>query len=251
VPLTIQRLVDHPDGMGFLRQLQGGIVGGAPVAAPLAEALGETRLRVGYGQTEASPGIALGAPGAWAANYLGRPLGCDVHLDADGEIHFQGPNACVGFWGEDGLDRRAPDRTVATGDLGTRDGDDLFFRGRTDDAFKLSNGKLVQAGAHEATLKEAFPELQDAFLFTHDGTNLTLALLPRTSASPPDPEALHSHLQSLAKRVHHVRVLDPASWQASKKGAVDRRAMARQLAGTDAEAGRSSPDAHDALSSSH
>jgi acyl-CoA synthetase (AMP-forming)/AMP-acid ligase II len=144
VPLTVQRLFDHPDGPDLLRQLQGGIVGGAPIPGPLATRLEDTCLRVGYGQTEAAPGVALGPPGRWEAHYLGRPVGCSVEIAEDGELLFEGSNACVGVWEEDGLNRADPNRTVHTGDRAERDGDDLYFRGRKDQAFKLSNGRLVK-----------------------------------------------------------------------------------------------------------
>ena len=82
VPLTIRRLAETGRGQQFLRGLSGGIVGGAPVDENLAAFLSQTNLRVGYGQTEASPGITLGGPGHWpGAGYLGTPLGCETRID--------------------------------------------------------------------------------------------------------------------------------------------------------------------------
>jgi acyl-CoA synthetase (AMP-forming)/AMP-acid ligase II len=63
VPRTITLLTDDARGRALLAGLAGGVVGGAPVDAVLAATLAGTRLRVGYGQTEAAPGIALGEPG--------------------------------------------------------------------------------------------------------------------------------------------------------------------------------------------
>ena len=231
VPLTIQRLLGTAGGAALLDQLHGGIVGGAPVSGPLADRLSQTRLRVGYGQTEAAPGITLGPPGQWAANYLGRPLGCDVTVADDGELLFEGPNACVGVWRRhEGLDRLDPERTVRTGDLVRREGDDLFFEGRTDTAFKLSNGRLVRAGAWEGRLTSEYPFLHDALLFTPDGTDLVLALCTaRPAADGPSLNEIRDRLGALGNRLLDVVTISPEEWQQLPKGTVDRDEMTRRL----------------------
>jgi long-subunit acyl-CoA synthetase (AMP-forming) len=231
VPLTMQHLLEQEGGPALLDRLHGGIVGGAPVSGPLADRLSETRLRAGYGQTEAAPGITLGPPGRWAANYLGRPLGCDVIVADDGELLFEGPNACVGVWRRhEGLDRRDPDRTVHTGDLVRRDGDDLFFEGRKDTAFKLSNGRLVRAGAWEGRLTSTYPFLHDALLFTPDGTDLALALCTdHPPAKLPSLNNLRDDLGALGNRLAEVTTVSPGDWIQLPKGTVDRNEMTRRL----------------------
>ena len=231
VPLTIQRLLETDGGPTLLRRLDGGIVGGAPVAGPLADQLAETRLRAGYGQTEAAPGIALGAPGEWAAHYLGRPLGCEVRVAEDGELLFEGPNACVGVWRRhEGLERRAPTRTVRTGDLARREGDALYFEGRKDTAFKLSNGRFVRAGAWEARLKSQFPSLHDALLFTPAGEDISVALCvdPSTSEGPSET-AIRDVLGRLGHRLSGGVRVAPEDWAQGPKGTVDRDEMTRRL----------------------
>ncbi len=233
VPLTIQRLADTQGGWRLLRQLQGGIVGGAPVSGPLAERLSYTCLRAGYGQTEASPGIALGSPGKWDAHYLGRPVGCTVEVNDDGELSFEGPNACVGVWQDGALHRTDPTRTVYTGDLVRRDGEDLFFQGRKDDSFKLSNGRLVQAGAVEAILKTNYPELRDALVFTPNGDDLAVALCPSDpSTKTPAPDDVEKTLGSLGRRVVWTTTVQPDAWATQAKGTVDRESMTRTLTET-------------------
>ncbi len=231
VPLTIRRLWATDRGPALLRRLHGGIVGGAPVAGPLADRLSETRLRAGYGQTEAAPGIALGAPGEWDAHYLGRPLGCQVRVAEDGELLFEGPNACVGVWRRhEGLDRRAPNRTVRTGDLVRREGDALYFDGRKDTAFKLSNGRFVRAGAWEARLKGQFPSLHDALLFTPAGEDLSVALCVDPSASEgPSEAAIRDVLGPLGHRLAGCVRVAPEDWAQEGKGTVDRDEMTRRL----------------------
>jgi acyl-CoA synthetase (AMP-forming)/AMP-acid ligase II len=231
VPLTIQRLLEHERGPALLDQLHGGIVGGAPVSGPLADRLSKTRLRAGYGQTEAAPGITLGPPGRWDANYLGQPLGCRVEVAEDGELLFEGPNACVGVWRRnEGLARAAPDRTVRTGDLVRRDGDDLFFEGRKDTSFKLSNGRLVRAGAWEARLTSTYPFLHDALLFTPDGADIAVALCAdRAETEVPSEDNVRDLLGALGHRLAGVTTVPPEEWTQRPKGTVDRDAMARRL----------------------
>ena len=243
VPLTIQRLLEVEGGTALLRRLHGGIVGGAPVPGPLAEQLSETRLRAGYGQTEAAPGITLGPPGRWAAHYLGRPLGCSVDVTEDDELRFHGPNAYVGVWRRhEGLDRRSPDGPVHTGDLVRRDGDDLYFEGRKDTTFSLSNGRLVPAGALEGRLKRAHPALHDALLYTPDGTNVALALCAASPAARPSEDALRDTLGALGTRLVQTTVVPPDDWAQRPKGTVDRAAMTDRLR-TGASLPGPSPDA--------
>ncbi|WP_332314580.1 class I adenylate-forming enzyme family protein [Salinibacter sp.] len=236
VPLTIQRLLETERGPALLRRLHGGIVGGAPVAGPLADRLAETRLRAGYGQTEAAPGITLGPPGQWAAHYLGRPLGCEATVADDGELLFEGPNACIGTWRRhEGLNRQDPTRTVPTGDLVRRDGDGLFFEGRKDTAFKLSNGRLVRAGAWEGRLKSQFPSLHDALLFTPAGDGISVALcIDPCGAKGPSERAIREVLGSLAERLVDCVRVAPENWVQRAKGTVDRAEMTRRLRASEA-----------------
>lgn len=242
VPLTLQRLFESDEGRCLLHDLQGGIVGGAPVSAPLANQLSSTQLRAGYGQTEASPGITLGEPGTWSAHYLGQPVGCHVTLADDGELLFEGPNACVGFWQEGELVRADPTRTVHTGDLVTRDGDDFIFQGRKDASFKLSNGRFVPAGALEGTLKTTYDTLHDALIFTPDGDNVAVALCPTSSsADVPDLDALRDALGPLGQRLVWCTSVSPDAWQTHPKGTVDRPAMTTSLSAKYRAAAPSSP----------
>ena len=230
VPLTIQRLLDHEGGQALLSQLNGGIVGGAPISAPLAEALSQTSLRVGYGQTEASPGIALGDPGVWAPNYLGRPLGCTVRIRDGGELFFRGQNACLGRWTESGLHRMGPERWVRTGDRAERRNDGLYFRGRTDASFKLMNGRMVDAGPIEAQLKEAFDDARDALVWSPDGSHLAVAFCWEGSPSNhPSADTVSPHLGPLHDRLEATLFVHPDDWPTTPKGSVDRPTLQSHL----------------------
>jgi acyl-CoA synthetase (AMP-forming)/AMP-acid ligase II len=232
VPLTIRRLAEHDRGDRVLDALVGGIVGGAAVSAPLAVRLSDTQLRVGYGQTEAAPGITLGARGEWAANYLGTPLGCEVDVSDAGTLRFRGPNACLGTWTDGALQRTDPDRWVDTGDLVERDGDAFYYRGRADDTFKLPNGRLVKAGAWEARLKEQFAPLRDALVCTtqHRDVCVALCIDPEASDDPPSREDVAACLDPIAQYLDDVCVVPAAEWQSLPKGELDRSAMTQYVA---------------------
>jgi len=228
VPLTIQKIAQLPDGESLLRGL-GGVIGGAPVSALLADLLAETRFQVGYGQTEASPGIALGEPGLWMPSTLGRSVGCRVRLSADSVLEFSGMNACLGLWTERGLERLDADRWVRTGDLAAQRGQDFVFLGRADDCFKLSNGRAIEAGRWEGRLRDAFPELQDALLYTPDGDTLAVGLLLDATATQPGQEALRAAMCMLGSRLTAVGALRRESCRFTPKGELDRAATRRLL----------------------
>jgi len=146
VPRTVSTVPD-----AILSSLTGGIVGGAPVRGSLRVRLQRTRLRVGYGQTECSPGATLGHPGEWEHDdFLGRPLGCEVTLgppDEEGarELLVRGTNTAIGSLEDDTVKPVvAPDGWLHTGDLALpTDTGGFIFQGRSDERFKLDNGRMV------------------------------------------------------------------------------------------------------------
>ncbi len=226
VPSLVDRLARDPRGSALLDRLQGGIVGGAAVHAPLAARLARTRLRVGYGQTEAAPGITFGEPGDWRPRWLGRALGCEVRRDDDGVLAFRGPNACVGEWRDGGLVRLAPDTWRRTGDVvsATADGG-WCFEGRASDSFKLSNGRLVEAAHWEARLRAAHPAIDELVLHTRDGDTLELVLSMRDGAPAPTVASLAPTLGPLADRLAAVHTVGADAWVRTLKGEVNRYAL--------------------------
>jgi long-subunit acyl-CoA synthetase (AMP-forming) len=224
VPRTVRLLAERADGRALLERLAGGVVGGAPVGHALATALARTRLRVGYGQTEAAPGIALGEPGEWRDGILGRPLGCEVRIDDDGVLAFRGPNACLGEWRDGALVRLPPDRWVRTGDLARRETDEsLTFEGRLAHGFKLANGRHAATAEIERAILARVPALRDVLLSSPDGETLVLACTPSDGHPLPGPEQVVPALGTLRGRPLRVVGVAPDRWVRTPKGELDRR----------------------------
>ena len=226
VPLQAERLSESTEGLSLLESLAGGAVGGAPVGAELAATLGGTRLRAGYGQTEASPGVSLGEPGVWCAGYIGKPLGCRTRIGEGGVLEVCGANVCLGHWADGGLVRLEADRWLNTGDvvrpatIGEAGG--LVFVGRVDANIKLANGRLVEVGRIEAAICQRMSGVSEAWVCSPDGHRLVVGVLMLRGASVPDGQACAACLGVLADRFGGVVVLDHRSLPRTGKGAVDR-----------------------------
>jgi long-subunit acyl-CoA synthetase (AMP-forming) len=232
VPYVIRRFSALSGGTPLLRSLRGGVVSGAPVAADLAELLCETNLRAGYGQTEAAAGVTLGEPGQWSANFIGEPLGCEVRIDQGGALHVRGPNVCLGFWNRQDrtLQQLSPHRWINTGDLAAPSGDGLRFLGRADHSFALDADRRELAGPWESLVRDRFPGVEEAVLYSRDGRSIELGLSMRPPADLPEPAAVRPLLGPLADRLRGVRPPPLGGWPRTTKGDVDRFVLSQQAA---------------------
>lgn len=231
VPVQFSRLRRRADGDQIIHALKGGIVGGAPISAPLAQALSGSQLRVGYGMTEASPGICLGTIGHFEAALIGETIGCAVRTDDAGQLLFRGPNACCGYWVDGQLRLADPRRWVPTGDFVRRTKAGLLFHaGRCDDKFKLANGRWVHAGLLEAKLRSRLSQIEDALVTTTDGEGLDVALLCEVPPLGEAREQLIASVGALVPTRPRVSIHTQDTWQATRKGTVEREAMTVQLA---------------------
>jgi len=146
VPKVLAELLKLKDGRELVGKLRDGIVGGAPLDEALAGQLRAcgSQIRVGYGQTECSPGISLGPRGEFSAGFLGNPVGCEMRLSEQGEIEVRGSNvveSSVEWW--------------PTGDLARQNSDGSFsFEGRVSRCWKWSNGRMYNPTADEHLLSE-------------------------------------------------------------------------------------------------
>jgi tyrosine ammonia-lyase len=228
VPLTIRRLLAHPEGADFLQSLEGGIIGGATITQELLPTLQQTKLRVGYGQSEAAPGICLGEPGDFtAAGYLGKPLGCEVRLSKSDTLQFRGANCHIGTWGAEGFTPADSTQWQDTHDIVTLSPTgDLLFVARADDNFKMANGRFIESALLEAKLRGQFPHLGDALLYSLDGTHLTLAI---TGAMPTITE-IQTILGACGPLLAQTQIMHENNIKRTPKGDISRQATVENLA---------------------
>jgi acyl-CoA synthetase (AMP-forming)/AMP-acid ligase II len=222
VPLMASRLAQTPTGLTFLQSLAGGVVGGAPINAHLAPILRTTKLRVGYGQTEASPGITLGQPGEFRPGILGRAIGCHVRIDADGVLAYRGRNVAPGVWEGREFVALDPDRWQRSDDLVTLEQGVYLFAGRASATFKLSNGKVVEAPQIERALLQHLPTVTEVLLASRDGSALDVHY-STTDSLPIDPEIIRGLFGGLRSYIGEIRCVSPDAWNRTPKGEIDRR----------------------------
>ncbi|MEO0512542.1 MAG: class I adenylate-forming enzyme family protein [Planctomycetota bacterium] len=223
VPRQVRELSRSARGTHLLRRVQG-VVGGAPVTRDLVGVLNETSLRVGYGQTEASPGVALGRPGEFSEGWLGRPVGCETSV-VDGTLRVRGKNVCAGFWDDGRVTHHNPDRWLDTGDVVQVCGDGFRFVGRADHRFKLENGRLVDAPLLEVGLREATGD-DRVCVVPGDGVEAVVVL------GRGLPSGRSERVGMVMGRVPwRAVVIDPSEPIYSAKGDIDRRALNGLLLG--------------------
>jgi long-subunit acyl-CoA synthetase (AMP-forming) len=224
VPLLAMRLAAREDGRALLSSLRAGLVGGAPIDAALASALCGSNLRVGYGQTEAGPGIMLGNPGEFSAGFIGRPVGCDVRIDADDVLAFRGANASDGYWEHGALQALDRERWHRTDDIVTVAEGAYTFLGRTSASFKLANGTAVDAPRIEASLRSQFPRITDVVLAAHGGGRIAVVYSTH-DALPVDGSEIGRLLGGLRAYLHTSQCVGVDAWVRSPKGEIDRRQL--------------------------
>lgn len=150
-------------------------VGGAPVAAELAERAWSLGVPVheGYGLSECSSVVAVNRPGRRKAGSVGQPLrGLDVHID-DGEIVVDGPTVMKGY-----LNGEAAARPWRTGDLGAIDEDGcLTVYGRKDNLIVTSYGRNISPEWIE-TMLLADSRISACAVFGHAQPHLSALIIP-------------------------------------------------------------------------
>jgi long-subunit acyl-CoA synthetase (AMP-forming) len=216
VPLHIIRLLEADSQI--LVFIHAGIIGGACIPEKLVNELNESKMRVGYGQTEASPGICLGGVGHFHPNGLGFPLGCSVQLDAENQLYFKGSNAFSGYWTEHGFIKNEHE-FIPTGDIVHYEKDgSLSFDGRIDDKIKLVNGREIHPLELENKLLKYFPELIDVCILTTNFEDLALFILPSSPSFKLTEKDLPTALGSLGSLIKHTYYLSPSEWKKTPKG---------------------------------
>jgi len=141
-----------------------GIVSGAAALQPrLARVFNAAGIPVkeGYGQTEASPVIAVNLfeKGNWRIGTVGPPLpDVEIKIAEDGEILVKGPNVMLGYYKNPELTAETIDADgfLHTGDVGIMDGKFLKITDRKKELFKTSGGKYIAPQVIENKFRESF-----------------------------------------------------------------------------------------------
>lgn len=153
----LDRLVRAKVRDRFGGRLKALVSGGAPLNQDVGlffQALGLPILQ-GYGQTEASPVIAVNPPGAVRLDTVGPPLdGVRLKLAEDGEILVAGDMVMKGYWQDEAATRQVlRDGWLHTGDVGTLDPDGyLKITDRKKDIIVMSGGDNVSPQRVEGIL---------------------------------------------------------------------------------------------------
>lgn len=178
-------------------QLRFVAVGGAPIAAPLADAAWERGIPVheGYGLSECCSVVSVNRAGARVPGSTGQVLdGLRVTLEDDGEIVVHGPTVMDGYLGREDI----TDACWHTGDLGafTAEGA-LRILGRKDRLIVTPAGRNINPEWIE-TLAQGTPGVAAARLFLNDAQELILDITPASSIATDELErALRTVLTSV------------------------------------------------------
>jgi long-subunit acyl-CoA synthetase (AMP-forming) len=167
-----------------IRSLKYVTVGGAKTPAGLIERARALGLPVyeGYGLTECASVVSVNVPGADRLGTVGRPLpGVEVRVTSGGELEIGGRGFC-GYLDSEPCD---PDAWVASGDLGTVDGDGFVsIVGRRTNVIVTGYGRNVSPEWPESLLLES-PALAQAAVYGESSPHLT-AVLVAASRHIPD-----------------------------------------------------------------
>lgn len=245
VPVVFERLVRNQQCLDLLSGFQGGLLGGAPVESFLASRLQGTGFRIGYGQTEASPGITLGDAGDFESGHIGVARGCETKIQ-DGTLRYRGQNVCscvVRFPGTDNPKEEAPsgelrpwiehrlqvlERSMEirnsfswqdTGDIVEEGKRGYRYLGRRDQNFKLPNGTFLDAVRWEQRLNAIAGIERSVILPAPGGINVYLVY----EGGVDGPSRLEECKQCLAKiesYVQNIAVLQDEELPRNPKGII-------------------------------
>jgi long-subunit acyl-CoA synthetase (AMP-forming) len=173
VPRIFEGLIEK-NLLSQLKNCSAGIVGGATISSSLADSLRGSNFYVGYGQTEASPGILLGERGVFSEGYLGKEIGVSIAISEEGTLFFKGENAFREYLESGEVIKLEPNRWVDSGDMVSLLGDEYFYRGRKGYSFKMSNGRWVVPEEVEREIQKKMGMNKDFFIAERIGGGVEL-----------------------------------------------------------------------------
>jgi len=186
----VRKLIHRAAGRKVLALFGGRLrfygIGGAPLPRDVERFLIESRIpySVGYGLTETAPLLAGGDPKDMEFRSTGKVLpGVSIRIaepneNGIGEIQAKGPSVMQGYW-------KDPERTAEvftddgwfrTGDLGARDGEILYIKGRLKDVLIGSNGENIYPDEVESVINgQSF--VSESLAYIRDGQLVARILL--------------------------------------------------------------------------
>jgi long-subunit acyl-CoA synthetase (AMP-forming) len=218
VPLHLTRL-KAAFGTSFLDYIESGLVGGAAISAEQAEWLQGSSMRVGYGQTEASPGICVGEAGHFEKGILGKACGCQTRINEEDVLEFKGENAFLGYWKPKNGPNWNRSEWVTTGDR-VFEGTDMSYRflGRMDDRIKLQNGREIHPLSIEEEWTAKLP-IKHTCLYSSDGVHLSAAFCLNDGISIKEFKLLFKEqFPHWVEKLHQLHFLTNQEWPQSPKG---------------------------------
>ncbi len=222
VPLQLELQIET-NNVDFLLQLESGIIGGAKIPYQYIEILKKTKLRVGYGQTEAGPGISIGEPGEWEENYVGRPL-CNISFKEDHELVYNGENVYQYEIKNQEIISLDPYRWVESGDILYYIDNKLYFEGRKTEHFKLKNGKWFYPSKVENLLKKELGLKH--ILFLPDQNNDIIIVLPKTQQIA---DIILEYISNIKPYVSRIVYINEDEFVKTPKGDLDRKKIKEMI----------------------
>ncbi len=234
VPTQLQRLVQAPAAVEWLRALRMIFVGGGPVWPELAEAAAQAALPVAltYGMTETAAMVAVLRPGEFLAGERSGGVALPharISVAPEGVVRIAGESIFRGYWPE-----WREVREFATGDLGRIDERGrLHVLGRRD-AIIITGGKKVQPAEVETALRASGEVDEVAVIGLPDAEwgEVVVACYPAGGDRRPDAVRAAA---ALAPHQRPKRFVAVAPWPRNAQGKVNRaelRAAAAAVVGS-------------------
>ena len=119
---------------------------------------------------------------------------------------------------------------METGDLARQEGLNLYFVGRTQDSFKLSNGRWIHPANLEKAIHESFPQLRDALIYSPDGSNLhLLTASAKEQFSSCTCRKRGMCLGLLGVKLQQISEVPLSQWRFTPKGSLQREQTLQAL----------------------
>lgn len=227
VPKTFEQLIEK-NLLPQVKKCSAGIIGGASISSSLANSLNGSNFFVGYGQTEASPGILLGDRGEFWEAYLGKEMGVSISVSEEGTLLFRGENAFIEYMESGEIVKLKPNRWVDSGDLVSVEGERYFYRGRKGYSFKLSNGRWVVPEEVERDMLKKTGEFKEFFIAERIGGGVELFVHSN------DKSCFELLKKSLPDYLVNEKISTQTVflWSKDSKGNVDRQKMKHEVLDT-------------------